>query len=165
MHFIGEFINTLNLAGDPLFQITDELASEKPSKDKWSKKEILGHLIDSASNNHKRFVLAQYKDDLIFDGYEQDKWVEVQKYNETDWELLVNLWQNFNNLIVHVMRNTPFEVLTRKHTKHNLHEVAWETVPKNEETSLEYFYKDYVGHLKHHLNQILEEQDNQTPEE
>ena len=125
----------------------------------------MGHLIDSASNNHKRFVLAQYKDDLIFDGYEQDKWVEVQNYNETDWDLLINLWMTFNSHIVHIMRSTPFEVLTRKYTKHNLHEIAWEAVSENEETSLEYFYQDYIGHMKHHLNQILEEQDNQTQEE
>ena len=164
MHFIGEFINTLNLAADPLFEITDELASKKPSPDKWSKKEILGHLIDSASNNHKRFVLSQYKYDLMFEGYEQDKWVEVQRYNNADWDLLVNLWLTLNSHIVHIMRSTPFEVLTKNHKNHNLHEVAWEAVPENEETTLEYFYLDYVGHMKHHLNQILEEQDNQNPE-
>jgi hypothetical protein len=160
MQFIGEFITTVNLAADLLLQMSDELVSKKTSPDKWSKKEMLGHLIDSASNNHKRFVLAQYKDDLIFEGYEQDKWVEAQKYNKSDWILLVNLWQNFNNHIVHVMKNTTFEVLTRKHSKHNLHKIAWEAVPENEETSLEYFYKDYINHLKHHLNQIFKDIDN-----
>ena len=100
-----------------LLDIPPDEAGYKEGPDVWSKKEILGHLIDSASNNHKRFVLAQYKDDLIFDGYEQDKWVEVQKYNETDWELLINLWMTFNSHIVHIMRSTPFEVLTKKRTK------------------------------------------------
>jgi hypothetical protein len=71
----------------------------------------------------------------------------------------------FNSHIIHIMRSTPFEVLTRKRSKHNLHQVAWETVPEDEETSLEYFYLDYIDHMKHHLNQILEEQDSQTPEE
>jgi len=160
MHFIGDFITTVDLAADLLFQMSDELVSKKISPGKWSKKELLGHLIDSASNNHKRFVLAQNKDDMIFEGYEQNKWVEAQNYNKSDWILLINLWQYFNNHIVHVMKNTPFEVLTRKHSKHNLHEVAWEAVPENEETSLEYFYKDYIGHLKHHLNQIFENIDN-----
>jgi hypothetical protein len=156
MHFIGEFINTLNLSGDPLLDISDEQASQKPAPDKWSKKEILGHLIDSASNNHKRFVLAQYKDDLIFDGYEQDKWVEAQKYNEADWEFLISLWIMLNSHIVHIMSSTPFDVLTKKHKNHNLHQIAWKTVPENEETTLEYFYQDYIGHLRHHLNQIFE---------
>ena len=159
MHFIGEFITTLNLSGDPLFEITDEQASRKPAPGKWSKKEVLGHLIDSATNNHKRFVLAQYTDDLNFDGYEQDKWVEAQKYNEADWELLVNIFMTMNSHIVHIMKNTPLEVLTRKRKNHNLHKIAWKTVPENEGTTLEYFYQDYIGHMKHHLNQILEEQD------
>ena len=160
MHFIGEFITTLNLAGDPLLEILDEQASKKLSPDKWSKKEILGHLIDSASNNHKRFVLAQYKDNLIFDGYEQEKWVEAQNYNEADWEFMINLWLALNGHIVHIMRSTPFEVLTRKHKNHNLHQIAWKTVPENEETTLEYFYQDYIGHLRHHLNQIFGDNDN-----
>lgn len=157
MHFIGEFINTMNLSGDPLFDISNEEASQKPAPGQWSKKEILGHLIDSASNNHKRFVLAQYKEDLIFDGYEQDKWVEAQKYNEADWEQLINLWMMLNSHIVHIMRSTPLEVLTKKHAKHNLHQIAWETVRENEETTLEYFYQDYLGHMRHHLNQIFED--------
>lgn len=157
MHFIGEFINTINLSGDPLLDISNEEASKKPAPDKWSKKEILGHLIDSASNNHKRFVMAQYKDDLIFDGYEQDKWVEAQKYNEADWEQLIGLWMMLNSHIVHIMRSTPLEALTKKHSKHNLHQIAWKTVPENEETTLEYFYQDYLGHMRHHLNQIFQD--------
>lgn len=160
MHFIGEFITALNLSGDPLLEITDEQASQKPAPGKWTKKEILGHLIDSASNNHKRFVLAQYTDDMIFDGYEQDKWVEAQKYNEADWELLVNIFMTMNSHIVHIMRNTPLEVLTKKRKNHNLHQIAWKTVPETEETTLEYFYQDYIGHMKHHLNQILQDQNN-----
>jgi hypothetical protein len=104
--------------------------------------------------------MAQYKDDMIFDGYEQDKWVEAQKYNEADWEFLINLWMALNGHIVHIMRSTPFEVLTRKHKNHNLHQIAWETVPENEETTLEYFYQDYIGHMRHHLNQIFDNTDN-----
>jgi hypothetical protein len=160
MHFIGEFITTLNLSGDPLSEITDERASERPAPGKWSKKEILGHLIDSATNNHRRFVLAQFADDLIFDGYEQDKWVEVQNYNEADWELLISIWITLNSHIVHIMRNTPLEVLTKKRKNHNLHKIAWQAVPETEETTLEYFYQDYIDHLKHHLNQIIQEENN-----
>ena len=62
----------------------------------WTKKEILGHLIDSAAINHQRFVRAQFTDDLVFDGYVQDDWVKVQDYQNRDWRELVELWHGYN---------------------------------------------------------------------
>lgn len=53
------------------------------------------------------------------------------------------------------MLNTPRDVLIKEHSKHNLHEVAWQPVLENKETTLEYFMKDYIGHVKHYLKQIL----------
>ncbi len=122
---------------------------------KWSKQEILGHLIDSASNNHKRFVMAQLKEDLIFDGYEQDEWVSVQKYNELNWIFLVDLWYHFNSLIIHVCKNIPGEELSKPRIKHNLDKIAWQRVPADQPTTLGYFIKDYFGHMEHHIAQIL----------
>jgi len=121
---------------------------------KWSIKEVIGHLIDSASNNHQRFVRAQFKDDLIFDGYNQDEWVAVQNYTAADWDELINCWANFNFIIINTASNIPEEKLSAERKNHNLDKIAWATVPKNMPATLEYFIRDYYGHLKHHINQI-----------
>ncbi|MCB0841112.1 MAG: DinB family protein, partial [Bacteroidetes bacterium] len=81
---------------DNFKEIEDLLASKHPAPGKWSSKEILGHLIDSAANNHRRFVQAAYQDDFVFDGYDQDKWVAVQRYNEVPWIFLLDLWKSYN---------------------------------------------------------------------
>ena len=67
---------------------------------KWSRIEIVGHLIDSANNNHRRFVLAHFHDNLVFDGYLQDEWVQVQDYQHQDWNSLIDFWANYNRLII-----------------------------------------------------------------
>src|SRR5882672_12120249 len=63
---------------------------------KWSRKEVLGHLIDSASNNHQRFVRAQLQGELVFPGYQQDRWNQLQQYQSERWENLVRLWASYN---------------------------------------------------------------------
>jgi hypothetical protein len=123
--------------------------------DKWSPKEIVGHLIDSAANNHQRFVRAQFTNDLICSGYEQDAWVTAQKYNEASWPNLVQLWATYNLHLLHVISVMPEDALTRVRKEHNLDQVAWKTVDKNTPTTLEYFVRDYAGHMRHHLSQII----------
>ena len=74
--------------------IDDEAASTSPAPGKWSPKEVIGHLIDSAANNHGRFILAQQTDDMVFPTYDQEFWVAAQHYNERAWPELVSLWRN-----------------------------------------------------------------------
>ena len=136
-----------------LKNIDASLAAIKPNG-KWSVKEVVGHLIDSASNNHQRFVRACFKDDLIFDGYDQDAWVDLQNYNATDWNELIYCWANFNFIIVNSIANMPSEKLSAQRINHNLHEIAWEPVPQDQSATLEYFIKDYYEHLQYHVNQI-----------
>lgn len=136
------------------------LISEKESEvpraaGKWSPKQIIGHLIDSASNNHQRFVRAQLSDDLNFVGYDQEAWVRVQNYEREEWPLLVQLWKHYNLHLLHVMATAPNAALTRLRQRHNLDEIAWKGVPENEPVTLLYFMRDYVAHLKNHLNQIF----------
>ena len=64
----------------------DSLTSSRPGK--WTCREILGHLIDSAVNNTRRFVIGQSADKLIFDGYDQDLWVAAQRYYDQSWQQL-----------------------------------------------------------------------------
>lgn len=85
------FQRYLNEQFDLLTEINNDLASEKINSDKWSRKEILGHLIDSANVNYNRFINAVSKDNLIFESYPQDDWVELQFYNDRDWNELVDL--------------------------------------------------------------------------
>ncbi len=126
----------------------------RPAPGRWSPKEIIGHLVDSASNNHQRFVRAQFRDDLRFDGYEQDDWVQVQCYASAPWDELLDLWQSYNRHLARIMAATPAAALRANRDDHNLHQIAWEIVPAGEPATLEYFMRDYVEHLKHHLRQI-----------
>lgn len=138
-----------------LSALTDAETAWGRAPGKWSPRQILGHLIDSASNNHQRFVRAASQDDLIFPGYDQERWVELQGYQQASWRELVALWAGFNRHLARVMTAIPEEARTRRRTRHNLHQIAWRVVPATEPVTLDYFMNDYVGHLEHHLSQIL----------
>ena len=138
------------------FAAIDEAESaRRPAPGKWSKKEIVGHLVDSAANNHQRFVRARWQDDLVFAGYEQDRWIEAQRYQDARWPDLVALWRGYNLHLAHVIEGIPREVRFREHRRHNLDRIAWKEVPAGEPTTLDCFLRDYVGHMKHHLAQAL----------
>ncbi len=139
-----------------LLALSEEEASRSPAPGKWSAKEVVGHLIDSASNNHQRVVRARFTDDLVCPGYEQEKWVAVQRYASAPWPDLVGLWRLFNLHLARVVEATPDSVRRQPRTRHNLHQVAWQAVPQDQPATLEYFMRDYVEHLKHHVAQILD---------
>ena len=147
--------SAIQAISDQLQDLSEEMVSIKPNPDKWSKKEILGHLIDSAANNHHRFMIAQFKDDLIFKGYAQDQWVDYQDYQSANWKEMVSLFVSYNLHLCRVIDNIPAGVLRRQIRDHNFHLIAFKTVPKGEPTSLGYFINDYIGHIEHHLGQIL----------
>lgn len=153
--FLADFRDTVDASAARLLEMSSAQASERPAPGAWSPKEIIGHLIDSASNNHGRFVRAQLQDDLVFDGYEQDEWVRAQGYQERTWADVVLLWQAFNHHIACVMEAASLEVLARPRARHNLDALAWQPVSAGQPATLENFMRDYVGHLKHHLRQAL----------
>jgi hypothetical protein len=153
--FLDEFRETVDDAVVRLNQIPDEQSGRTGRPGSWTQKQILGHLIDSAANNHQRFVRAHSTSNLVFDGYKQDDWVEVQKYDTEPWSDLITLWSAYNRHLIHVIDVMPEETLKRARTEHNLDQLAWTPVATSEPTTLEYFVRDYVGHMKHHLNQIF----------
>jgi len=153
--FLADFRDTLDRAAQRLLMYSDADANMRPAPGKWSKKEVIGHLLDSASNNHGRFVRAQLQDDLVFPGYDQDAWVRVQKYQQRRWVDLVRAWHTYNHQIANTMEAADSAALARPRARHNLHELAWKHVPASKPTTLDYFMRDYVGHLKHHLAQAL----------
>lgn len=156
MSEVGADLRRTIEASAPALLAIPESASARPlAPGKWSAKEVIGHLIDSASNNHQRFVRAQFQEDLIFAGYAQEDWVRVQRYQEAPWRDLVALWSGYNLHLARVMTAMPEAVRARPNLRHNLGEIAWGAFPKGEPATLEDFMKDYVEHLRHHLRQVL----------
>src|ERR1700742_1990926 len=88
-----------------LLKLDNADTSARPAPDKWAKKEILGHLLDSASNNHQRFVRAtlQGGSTFTFPGYDQNPLVDLQKYAEIDGNFLVDFWASYNRFLAHVI--------------------------------------------------------------
>ena len=153
--WLEDFRKTIESAGTRLKQISEAEAEKPRAEEHWSSKQVLGHLIDSAANNHARFVLGQLKDDLLFPGYDQDGWVKTNHYQEAAWPQLVELWRSYNLHLVHLMAHADKAKMNTPCTLHTLQEIAFKTVPQSEPVTLKYLMQDYVVHLKHHLNQIL----------
>jgi hypothetical protein len=110
---------------------------------RWLKKEILGHLIDSAANNHQRFVRAQFTSPFVWPGYDQQAWVPVHHYAERPWVELVNLWLALNLHVAAVIEHVPVEKLLTPCT-----------IGDHEPASLEWWMRDYLRHMRHHLEQF-----------
>jgi hypothetical protein len=147
---------TLAAAIPKLEAISDADAAVPRAPGKWSRKEIIGHLIDSASNNHGRFVRAQLADELVCTTYDQDAWVRAQRYDDAPWSELVSLWSLFNLHLARVMAAVPAELRDKPRMRHNLDQVAFRPFAADEPVTLELFMQDYVVHLEHHLQQIFE---------
>jgi hypothetical protein len=126
--------------------ISNHEFSAKPLPNKWSKKEVLGHLIDSAHNNLRRFVCGQYEVMPPKIVYDQDYWVKVNNYQQTESKELIATWKLINTRIVTILETMPASAYTKEcdtgKNSVSLH-------------SLEWLADDYVKHLKHHLNQII----------
>lgn len=116
--------------------------SYKPSPSKWSKKEIVGHLIDSAQNNIRRFLVAQYEENPLI-RYNQDKWVAFCDYQHYDVKELIDLWYLLNKHISIILKNMTEEVAQRKCQTESLRTLEW-------------LAEDYIKHFKHHVHQVLE---------
>jgi hypothetical protein len=114
----------------------------KPSPTKWSKKEILGHLVDSAQNNIRRFIVAQY-DERPKIVYNQDRWVAITNYQQYPLTELINLWYQLNKHICQVLTFMSTEMSKRQAQTEELHDLRW-------------LAEDYIRHLLHHLHQVLD---------
>ncbi len=152
--YAEELRAALDHAAPRLRAMSPDDAARRPANGGWSPKEILGHLVDSASNNHQRFVRAQFTTDLVAPGYEQDGWVRVQSYQSADWASLIFLWEHFNRHLAHLMDAMDAHVRMQPRHPHNLHEIASNGVPPEQPVTLDYFMRDYVFHLRHHLRQM-----------
>jgi DinB superfamily len=152
--YVRTLQDTTRDAARRLSELSDPVITWRPSPAAWSIKEIIGHLIDSAANNHQRFVRAADQDDLVFPGYEQNRWVRVQAYDSAPWNELVTLWATYNQHLARVMAAVPSSVRERRHARHNLHEIGWRPFPADQPATLDDLMHDYVLHLEHHLAQV-----------
>jgi hypothetical protein len=137
---------------------TEERTARRPAADKWSAREVIGHLIDSACNNHRRFIINQGDGSrLQIDGYEQNEWVARNRYAGTNASDLVPMWATYNRHIARVLEAVPDEVLNRD--RGPLSDDAFTYMDRRPTTAfatLGYLAEDYVAHLRHHLKQIRE---------
>jgi hypothetical protein len=152
---VRDLKQTLEAVEERLREISEVQSELRPAPGAWSAKEILGHLIDSAANNHRRFVEAQFRDDLAFPGYAQEAWVAAQRYQDAPWSELIALWKVYNLHLAHVVSCIPEEVLQRPRGQHTLDKIAWQTVSPQIPVTLEVLIRDYYGHLQMHLDQLF----------
>ena len=144
MQQIAEDLRAAVAAAVPrLLEITDEEAAAPGNGGGWSPKQVLGHLIDSAANNHQRFVRLQFERALVFPPYQQNQWVDSQQYQRRPWNDLVELWRAYNLHLAHVLEHSNLETLGN----------VWKY--SQGDLTLEEVATDYPRHMQHHLGQIL----------
>ena len=156
LEYATDLVRTVRQLTGRLEHLPTETLTRRPRPGGWSIKEIIGHLVDSASNNHQRFVRARLQDDLVFPPYDQEEWVVGQAHQEASWPVLLTLWRTFNEHLAHVMENTPDTLRLRQHRRHNFDRIAFRAVPTDQPATLDYLMRDYVEHLHHHVRQIEE---------
>jgi len=123
--------------------VSEKRAALKPAPDRWSAKQELGHLIDSAFNNHQRIVRAQLKDNLALPGYDGDHWVEVHGYQKRHWIDLIALWRAGNSQLLAAAESAD--------------EASWAhtlSIGGSEPMTLRFVLDDYVDHMASHLRHI-----------
>src|SRR5271155_2556483 len=138
-----KLLQVIDTAEPQLRKISELDSTESVLPGGWSRKQLIGHLIDSASNNHQRFVRAALQPSLDFPGYDQNGSARVQATQDVDWQLLVDLWAAYNRYLAHVIAHLPASKL----------ETACR-IGSGEAGSLGFLATDYLTHLLHHLNQI-----------
>jgi hypothetical protein len=144
MKQLSEQLLSVIEAAEPRLREISAVESSKPIlPGGWSRRQVLGHLIDSASNNHQRFVRAALQPSLEFPAYDQDGNVRIQAPQEADWALLISLWAAYNRYLAHVIARLPAAKL----------ETAVR-IGSGEPVTLGFIATDYLTHMVHHLRQI-----------
>lgn len=133
----------LDAAPPRLRDIPSERAGARPAPGKWSPREELGHLVDSASNNHQRLVRGQLEDRPAMPGYDGVAWVKLHGYQSREWGGIIDLWLAFNRQLLLAARAAKGAAWTRTCT-----------IGGKEPVTLGFVLDDYVDHMVHHLRHI-----------
>jgi len=143
MELSAKLLRVIDEAEPKLRAITESKSTERVLSGGWSYKQVVGHLIDSASNNHQRFVRAALQPSLDFPGYDQEGWVRAQVIQGVSWPRLIDLWAAYNRHLSHILANLPASKLK-----------TICRIGAGEAVTLDFLATDYVTHLVHHLSQI-----------
>ena len=128
-----------------LLQVPEEVVGFPWRNGGWTRKQVLGHMIDSAANNHQRFVRAALDGQYTGPFYAQEGWVAAHGYNEMPWPTLLAWWQTYHEMLKAVVERIPAEKLT-----------AECLVGDDKPVTLQFLVEDYIAHQKHHLAQICQ---------
>lgn len=153
---LGFDIDRIAEIADQLFDLHDTQMSRIREPGNWSRKEILGHLIDSASVNHQRIIESQLSDSIVFAGYAHREWVKISGYQDMVWEEIVTMWCAYNMHLCMIIDRIPAEVLDTERDEHSYDQIAFRELPTDQPSTLGYLIEDYFAHLKYHLDQIME---------
>ena len=136
-----------------VLSVPEARTAERPAGGGWCVREILGHLIDSACNNHRRFIINQDVETLIIDPYDQNAWVARNRYAERQAGELAALWAVYNRHLAHVLEGMPPAVLNQP--RGPIAGLGFSYISTTDSTaSIGHLADDYIGHLKHHLAQL-----------
>ncbi|MCA1595599.1 MAG: DinB family protein [Chloroflexi bacterium] len=138
------FRQHINSVHQLLLQVTEQYAQRPFREGGWSRREILGHLIDSALNNHQRFVRVALDGHYEGPSYKQEDWVTIHGYGSMSWSVLLEYWRGQNELLCEVVERIPQERLD-----------ALCRVGESAPVTLRFLVEDYLVHLQHHVRQIV----------
>jgi hypothetical protein len=142
---LGEkFRSRIEAAQAKLQGITEAHSSEKYPGGSWTRKQVLGHLLDSAANNHIRFVVASLEGKFTGPKYDADGWVALHDYAHLSWSYLFDQWHAVNSMLAQVVDHVPEKALT-----------AQCTIGDDKPVTLKFIIEDYLDHLEHHVGDIL----------
>lgn len=128
--------------------LNEQITSIRISQDKWTLKEIIGHLIDSASNNHQRFIRFQLSEVLEFPDYKNSEWLRIQKHQNMKFSELLLLFYYYNKLIINIILNIDEKCLQNKWN------IEWDENATY--ITFEKLVIHYVDHMKSHLTHFRE---------
>ncbi len=141
--------------GAALFEgVSEERAARRPAPGAWCAREVIGHLIDSACNNQRRFVINQHTERLSVDRYDQEAWVSASHHADTPASELVPTWQAYNRQIARIVEHMPDETLNRPRGPIADYRFGYLEYQPSDAATLRDLVEDYVGHIHHHLRQI-----------
>ena len=128
-----------------LIELPTDTITQKRNKQNRTIKQILGHLIDSAANNHQRMVRLQYNEKLEFPDYQQDNdlWIALQDYQNADWNVTIQFWKLYNLHMIQVIKSVDQTKLDH----------SWQSFEGNTVT-LQQMLEGYLGHIELHFNEI-----------
>jgi len=155
MNYAQTLRNIVSYAEPRIRMIKDADFHGRLSPNSWAKKEILGHLIDSAYNNQQRFIRAKTQDHLVFQGYNQNEWVLMNRYLYRGRQDIIQTWVTANEQLANVMDAIPQRLLHEERSMHNFHRIGWNGISADQATTLSYLVWDYLDHMEHHLSQII----------